>query len=147
MATDPVRLSALDSLARREHSRFELQRKLTDKGFEIEAISRVLADLIKENLLSDQRFAEAYVGMRASRGYGPVRIKQELQERGVNNETIANVIEQFAEIWLENARNTRAKKFGAKIPEVFLERAKQMKYLQYKGFCLDDIKAALRIEE
>jgi regulatory protein len=140
-----VRTSALDFLARREHSRFELQRKLIAKGFEAEAIVSVLDELVKENLLSDVRFAEAYVRMRANRGYGPVRIKQELQERGVDNEVISNALEQFAESWFENARTARIKKFGEKIPEIFLERAQQMKYLQYKGFHLYQIKIVMQL--
>jgi regulatory protein len=147
MPVNPIRISAMNSLARREHSRVELQRKLIAKGFEPEAIEPVLDDLIKENLLSDQRFTEAYVRMRANSGYGPVRIKQELQERCVDIEVIATTMEQLAEEWLENARATRAKKFGPKIPEIFLERAKQMKYLQYKGFDLDQIKTVMRLNK
>lgn len=142
-----IRSIALDILTRREHSGFELRRKLKDKGFDDETIAQLFADLTKENLLSDSRFAEAYVRMRANHGYGPIRIKQDLQERGVDNETISAAIDQHGNSWIENARVVRAKKFGDIIPKIFLERAKQMKYLQYKGFHLDDIKSVMRITE
>lgn len=146
MASDrPIRLSALDSLARREHSRFELKQKLIAKGFALEEIESLLDQLVKENLLNDQRFAECYVRMRANRGFGPLHIKQELQERRVDDELAAMAIEALAETWLANAQSVRTKKFGSEIPEVFLERAKQMKYLQYKGFPLHIIKLAMQI--
>ncbi len=70
-------------LARREHSAFEIRRKLKQKDIADSEIEVVVARLQQEGLLSDDRFAEAYIHMRMGKGYGPLRIALELQQRGV----------------------------------------------------------------
>lgn len=133
----------MDLLARREHSQFELHRKLKVKGYAENLINDILHDLIKENLQSDQRFAENYIAMRTRRGFGPFRIAAELRERGINDEIIDQFTKKNDEYWNTEAMRVREKKFGIKIPISIKERIKQAKFLQYRGFNTEQTKSAL----
>ncbi|KPJ67768.1 MAG: hypothetical protein AMJ43_01990 [Coxiella sp. DG_40] len=133
----------MDLLARREHSQFELRSKLKAKGYAENLIDNVLHDLIKENLQSDQRFAESYIAMRTKRGYGPLRIAVELRERGINDNIINQFINNNDEQWNIEAMRVREKKFGIKIPTTLKERVRQSKFLQYRGFNTQQIRSAL----
>ena len=129
-----IRSKALDLLANREHTKLELQRKLSVKGFAALEIDEVIEELAQQGLQSNQRFLESYVNMRANRGFGPVRIKQELHERGISKELIgrSNV---FASIdWQNLVQKVRVKKFGHVVANNFQDKSKQMRYLTYKGF-------------
>lgn len=128
-------LRAMDLLARREHSQFELARKLRMKGFAEDDIPRTLDSLMKKGLLSDQRFAEHYCRVRSQRGFGPLRIEQELHERGVSAELIAVTMDEFSnQDWKEMAQITWKKKFSGKKPSDYQSWAKQKRFLQYRGF-------------
>ena len=135
----------MDLLARREHSRLELERKLAARDYEPELIGETLDQLGRENLQSDERFAESFVQARAARGQGPVRIRMELAERGV---TGADAYLREAGLdWAALARETRIKRFGKAVPGDFKEKARQMRFLQYRGFSHDQITAALEFED
>jgi SOS response regulatory protein OraA/RecX len=73
-------------LARREHARTELGRKLSQRGFSESLVGEVLDALEAENLLSDRRFTESFVEQRMARGQGPLKIRHELRERGISAE-------------------------------------------------------------
>lgn len=137
----------MDLLARREHSRQELQTKLGTKGHDPAEIEPVLQDLSREGLLSDERFAEAFVASRLQRGSGPVKIARELQQRGISDEIIANSLDERDENWFRSAIRVRVKKFGSSLPEDFTERVRQMRFLQYRGFTMAQIKSAVGEEE
>ncbi|HBC71254.1 MAG TPA: RecX family transcriptional regulator [Coxiellaceae bacterium] len=142
-----IRRSALDILARREHSKFELQHKLSLKGFAVGDIVKITQDLISQGLQSDARFVESYVSMRRNRGFGPVRIKAELHERGIDSTLGEQFLDEHNPIWFELATVMRCKKFGEKKPDGLREQAKQMRYLYYKGFTADQIKRAFIYEK
>ena len=135
--------SAMNMLARREHSVFELTRKLEQKDFPSEMIKEVIERLIADNLLSDERFAEAYVRMRSARGFGLQRIRLEMKERGVDSYLIDRAIAESDVDWNALASEVRDRKFGEQRPEEFSLRAKQMKFLQYRGFSHAQINAAV----
>jgi len=130
-------------LARREHSVFELTRKLQQKDFSSELIDEVIERLVADNLLSDERFAEAYLRMRSARGFGLQRIRLEMKERGVTSELVSAAIEQSDIDWFALASDVRERKFGEHYPDEFALRAKQMKFLQYRGFSHAQINAAV----
>ena len=135
--------SAMNMLARREHSVFELTRKLQQKDFPFELIQEVIERLVADNLLSDERYAEAYVRMRSARGFGLQRIRMEMNERGIASELISEAIEQSDVDWHALALEVRYKKFGEQPAEELALRAKQMKFLQYRGFSHAQINAAV----
>jgi len=142
-----ARLAAMRLLTRREHTCLELKQKLQHKGFNADLLENVIDQLQQEGLVSDTRFAESYLRSRSSKGYGPVRILQELKQRGVSEEIIsATVIEEDPQ-WFELARKVREKRFGAGLPGGIPERMKQQRFLQYRGFSHQHLKYALSEDE
>ena len=128
-----VQHSALTLLQRREHSVMELRRKLLQREFAADHVDAVLQSLREQGLQSDARYAECYLRSRAEKGYGPMRIRQELRQRGVNEDLIGQTLAVAEYDWSEQARKVLAKKFGQPA-EDFAEKAKQLKFLQYRGF-------------
>jgi regulatory protein len=130
-------------LTRREHSRRELEEKLIRKGCAAEMATQVAASLEVERLLSDDRFVEMLIRARRRRGYGPVRIRGELREKGIADDVIARWLDVGSHDWTEEVKRVRRQKYGAGIPANMNERAKQARFLQYRGFTFDQIQQAL----
>ncbi len=141
------RAVAMNLLARREHSTAELRDKLAARGFEAEAVDATLATLTREGLVSDARFVEAFVVSRVRRGHGPARIRAELDRHRLPPELIAGAIAARSAEWPALACVVRAKRFGAGRPGDFKERARQARFLQYRGFGSEDIRRALEDED
>ncbi len=139
-----ARKKAMDYLARREYGRQELIDKLATAGFDADVAMTVVDVLRDENLQSDQRFSESFVQSRISQGKGPVRIRQELKERGIRSEVIDDALEEAAADWFAMAAEIRVKKFGPDVPGEFKEKARQMRFLQYRGFEQEHIQSAMR---
>jgi regulatory protein len=134
---------ALDMLARREHSRRELQDKLAKKGCGAGLAASVVQELETQQLLSDERFVESLLQVRRERGYGPVRITREMQDKGIDAQLIEHYIDAADPQWLEVLKRVRRKKFGDRLPKSYPERARQARFLQYRGFTYDQIKSVL----
>ena len=145
MSDDAIeaRKKAMDLLARREHARGELERKLVAAGFDADIAADVLQRLAEEGLQSDRRFVEAFVQSRINQGKGPLRIHADLGQRGIAAGLIDEVLAEADEDWCALARAIRKKKFGPSQPVEFRERARQMRFLQYRGFEPDQIQAAV----
>lgn len=141
---DAVRRVALGLLARREHGRRELEMKLLARGFAVSDVAPELAVLENERLLSEERFAEQFVGSRARRGDGPRKIRAELKGRGVDDSLIEKELDETEENWLSEAERVRCRKFGAAIPDTYEERARQARFLQNRGFTLEQIRRVLK---
>ena len=137
--------AAIALLARRDYSTAEVSRKLAERGYTREAIAQALAQLGDSNSLNDQRYGENVVAYRARRGQGPARIRHELRRSGLSNEAIDAAVtdNEGAPDFVKLARETRARKFGPAIPKDRNERARQARFLQYRGFSTDHIRAAL----
>jgi regulatory protein len=133
---------AMNLLARREHSRAELIDKLLKREFDPADVETTVASLVERNLVSDERFAESFATGRMRRGQGPVRIRQELRQRGVADALIDACLVTLAPDWGGIAIEVRRKKFGAAVPDEFKEKARQMRFLQYRGFTTEQIQAA-----
>ncbi|MDH3338461.1 MAG: recombination regulator RecX [Gammaproteobacteria bacterium] len=133
----------MDYLARREHGRAELYLKLTKFGFEAHVTEDAIAKLIEDGLQSDQRFAEAFVQSRINQGKGPTRIRAELRERGLDDSLIDEGLVNAGQDWVALAREVRVKKFGLDHPLDFKEKARQMRFLQSRGFDQDHIQPAV----
>ncbi len=133
----------MDCLARRDHGRTELQAKLEKAGFDTDTARETIDKLAGEGLQSDERFVESYVQSRINQGKGPVRIRAELRERRLSDSAIEAGLEAVQQDWIALARAARDKKFGAELPKAFADRAKQMRFLQYRGFEFEQIRAAV----
>lgn len=143
--------AALEMLSRREHSCQELRQKLAARfpDADFDALFQRLHEL---NYQSDQRFAEVFARSRVQRGQGPLRIRRELQQRGVDASYIEAVIEQLEVDWFQLAEETLQRKFRQPIDDAqprehqLKERARRQRYLAYRGFPADAIQCALEAE-
>jgi regulatory protein len=129
-------------LARRDHSSCELRTKLLDKGFEAGVIQALIGALERERLLDDARFVEHYVTHHSDRGQGPTRIVRDLKALGLSSELVEPLLNEGPD-WVSLARTVRQKKFGRELPESYAGKAKQARFLQYRGFTGAQIRQAL----
>lgn len=136
-----LRTRALQLLSRREHSRHELQRKLASHAESEDELNRLLDALESERLLSDHRYAAARVTSRAMR-FGDARLKQELRLSGIAEEDADRALAECANE-TDRCRAVWHKKFGAP-PQSAEDRARQARFLQYRGFSADAIRNVLR---
>jgi len=134
--------AAIRLLSRREHSSKELKRKLLERDFDSHLIDNILISLQDDNLQSDDRFAECYVRSKLQKGVGPVRLRRDLREHEISDEMIHCYLDK--QNWQQLAIEVRQKRFGPALPESFEASAKQMRFLQYRGFSAEQINAAMK---
>ncbi|MGA0170708.1 MAG: regulatory protein RecX, partial [Pseudomonadales bacterium] len=138
--------ACLDWLSRREHSAFEVERKLKDRfPDDLSLVPLVIARLQASGLQDDFRFAEMLVRYRASRGQGPIKIRAELKSKGVAQVVVSDVLSRSSFDWSEVASSVIAKKYGepGEMPLTPKERARRQRFLQSRGFPYEHIAAAL----
>lgn len=133
----------MDYLARREHGRVELINKVAQFGFDASVADDAVAQLVEDGLQSEQRFVEAFVRSRINQGKGPAKIRSDLRERGLSDIHIDEGLLNAEQNWYELAIEVRLKKFGALRPGDFKEKARQMRFLQSRGFEQDHIQVAV----
>ncbi len=125
-----------------------MRAKLRAKGVgDEDSREAVIAALIDEGLLSDRRFAESFVEARRARGQGPLRIAQDLRQRGIDKATSAQMLDRAGTEWAAVARAARSKRFGEEIPGDYHERARQARFLRSRGFTEAQVLAALGDEQ
>jgi regulatory protein len=143
-AVEPdCRRQALKYLARREYSLAELARKLRKKGFPGPVCDRVIDALAAQKLVSDRRFAEAYMHARVRKGFGPVRIRLALEDAGVDKAIIDDVMGAAEVEWTEQLRVQLHKKYGESRPVTYKEWVKRARYLNDRGFSSEMIQSVL----
>ena len=139
---------ALGLLARREHSKKELARKLQARGVEQQQAEAAIARMVAEGWQDDARFAAGLARMRANGGYGPLRIRAELGTHGLTDETIAAAFAALAEAgdddWTGRARELVSRRHGTGVAHDAAVRRKAADYLARRGFDAASIRAALR---
>lgn len=139
--------AALGLLALREHSRRELQRKLCARGYAAAEVERLIEDLADRGLVSDQRMIEAYVAERVRKGFGAMRIRQELRQRGLSDELIASYLERSTQEWADSMSKAHDKRFGPARAAGVKERARRARFLEYRGFPAELIAGFLNGED
>lgn len=123
---------AFAMLGRREHSEQEFKQKLLELDADPNEVDELIKEFQTSQYQSDQRMAEMIVRANIRKGRGPVRVKQTLRERSVDVELAQ---ENLADTdWLTLARTLRIKKFGTELPVDPKEKARQLRFLQYRGF-------------
>lgn len=137
-----VRAAAIAHLARRDFAGGELRRKLTQQGYAEELVTELIEELVGEGVLNDARYVENFVSYHADRGEGPLRIESELQQFDVAAELIRAALDSGPD-WKARARDVRTRRFGPETPDTWPQKAKQARFLQYRGFTGDQIRAAL----
>lgn len=133
-----LKARALRALARREHSRAELERKLAPHAESAEQLQALLDRLVETGLLSNERFAQSVVHRRAStRGVAVVR--HELRTHGLSDEAVAEHVASLEQTEFARARALWARRFGS-VPESIAERARQMRFLLARGFSAEVVR-------
>ncbi|AOW83480.1 recombination regulator RecX [Vibrio mimicus] len=141
------RQSALQLLSRRDHSEYELQQKLALKGHQTEVIDEVVKYCLELGYLSDVRYAASQARQMVHKGYGEQRLRQQLKEKRVAEDVIEQVLAEQTIDWFELAKEVAHKKFKSGISLERSQYAKQVRYLQYRGFSFDQIRYALQANE
>ena len=139
-----VRRIAMDFLARREHSQQELLKKLAARADDADEVQTVLQKLKLEGLQSDERFTEAYIHHRVNAGIGPLKIRYELRQKGIDESLAETFLEPLAEEWDDMMREQRVRKYGNTIPGDYGERMKQARFLQNRGFSPESVMRLFR---
>ncbi|GGY58666.1 regulatory protein RecX [Bacterioplanes sanyensis] len=134
--------AAVELLARRDHSRQELERKLQPRTTQSELLQQVLDQLAERGWQSDQRFAEMFVRSRCSRGHGPMRVRQDMRQKGLSDHLITQVLSDSDCDWFELAVEVASKKY-ASLQRDPRWREKLYRFLSYRGFLADQVQHAL----
>ncbi|MFW3896674.1 recombination regulator RecX [Pseudomonas putida] len=134
-----VRRTAMDLLARREHGRAELTRKLRQRGAPPEMIEHELDRLADEGLLSETRYLESYISSRARSGFGPSRIREELTQRGLPRGDVEQALRDADIDWQVQLVDLWQRKFSGQLPSDPRERARQTRFLVYRGFSMERV--------
>lgn len=129
-----ARKKAMDFLALREYGQKELINKLRSKGFSDEISSSVVERLTEDGLQNDSRFIESFIRSRIKQGKGQLKITQELEQKNLPSKSIYSALDNLDMNWLELAHEVRIKKFGNNLPDDFNKKAKQIRFLQSRGF-------------
>lgn len=139
-----IRQVALAYLARRDFTQQELVCKLKQKKFRAAEIEEMIAELKSADYLNDMRFIENYIAMRRRKGYGPIRIKMELEQKGIASELIADQLDSNDNSWYLEISKVWQKHFKGKPATNLNEKAKQARYLQYRGFTVLQIETVFK---
>ncbi len=137
-----LKTRALGYLARREHSRLELERKLARHAQTPEALSSMLDALEERGFLSATRVIDHVIHIRKDR-FGSQRIVHELREKGIAENLITEALPNIRQTEQDNAREVWRKKFGV-MPADAKERGRQMRFLAGRGFTTETIRQVLR---
>jgi regulatory protein len=134
--------AAVALLARRDFCSSELAAKLSSQGFDEQAVRAAIEELHDRHYLDDARYARQFVTLHAERGHGPLRIRHHLHGLGMNEQEVESALDELGD-WAARARLQRARRFGPEAPKTWPEKARQARFLQYRGFSNDDIRSAL----
>lgn len=145
---------AIRILAMRDHSEQELRRKLvapvmSKNGPEAldvtpDELEQVVAWCIENRYLDDNRFVGQFIASRSRKGYGPARIRQELNQKGIARESTEKAMRECEIDWSVLARDQACRKYGEPLPGAFSEKVKIQRFLLYRGYLMEDIQEIWR---
>lgn len=131
-----LRNKSLGLLARREHSKAELKRKLKLKGGDPTEIDALVECLAAQGLQSDARFVDNFIHSRLNHGYGPLRIAQELRNKGVTEAQFRDLLTKDDDTWQAHLQAVWQKKYHGELPKNNQEKARQLRFLHSRGFAV-----------
>lgn len=137
-----LRERALAMLARREHTRAEMRRKLSPHCESPEQVEQLLEALVARGWLSEARFAESRANALV-RKFGSRKIEYDLRNRGVPAEVVEQTLERMLAQEMENCRAVWQRKFGV-LPRGAAERGRQMRFLAGRGFSAETVRQVLK---
>lgn len=137
-----LKSAAVELLARRDYSRHELTRKLSPRTTQPQLLQQVLDELVEKGWQSDQRFAQLYARSRCQRGHGPMRIRQDMRQKGLADTLISQTLESLDIDWFELALEAAQKKINSLANDPKW-REKLYRFLGYRGFLSEQIQVAI----
>ncbi len=137
-----ARAAALRLLARRDRPSADLRSRLEEKGYAAAIAGAVVDRLRADRLVDDRRFVDNFIGFRAARGQGPVRIRADLRQFDLGADLVEEGLSSYAD-WPLQLSKARQKKFGAALPSDYADRQRQARFLEYRGFTGAQIRLAL----
>jgi regulatory protein len=137
-----ARAAAMDMLARRDHPAGEVISKLKAKGYSPATAGDVAAALCADHLIDDRRYVEHFIGYHAGRGQGPLKIRAELRQTGLDSALVDEFIDAYDQ-WNLRAQEARQKKFGPGVCDDYAEKARQSRFLAQRGFTGSQIRSAV----
>jgi regulatory protein len=140
-----ARAAAVALLARRDFATAELREKLGSKGFDADTVAALIAELSAEGVLNDERHAQNYISWHAGRGQGPIRIAAALRQRGIDTALVQAALAAGPD-WHALALKVCRARFGAQPAASWPEKARRARFLQYRGFSADHIRAATSVD-
>ncbi|WAD30968.1 recombination regulator RecX [Citrobacter braakii] len=145
---------AVRILAMRDHSEQELRRKLAapvmgkngpeDIDATPEDYDKVIAWCIESRYLDDDRFVQQFISSRSRKGYGPARVRQELNQKGISREAVERAMRECEIDWAGLAHAQAIRKYGEPLPVDFSDKVKVQRFLLYRGYLMEDIQAIWR---
>lgn len=142
-----VKEAAVGYLSRRDHAEKELRQKLKNRGYESAEIDEAVAFCQDYNWLDDARFAGQMLRNGLAKGWGLLRIRQELKLKGVHEVVVRQLLDEDEIDWFEHARAVARRKFGETQADTPKEQAKRVRFMQYRGFDFEQIKYAFGVDE
>ena len=138
-----LRIKIMNFLARREHTNKEIYEKLKNRVEDLNLLTEEITKLMDEGLIDNKRFAEQYIYSRSTKGFGPLRIEQELNKRGVDQKISQELLN--SKDWSNFAKLALQKKKGSNILLDGKDILKIKRFLNYRGFNNFHIEEAFRL--
>ena len=138
-----LRIKIMNFLARREHTNKEIYEKLKNRVEDLNLLREEITKLMDEGLIDNKRFAEQYIYSRSTKGFGPLRIEQELNKRGVDQKISQELLN--SKDWSNFAKLALQKKKGRNILVDGKDILKIKRFLNYRGFNNFHIEEAFRL--
>ncbi|MGD6739386.1 regulatory protein RecX (plasmid) [Photobacterium leiognathi subsp. mandapamensis] len=138
MSQDQLYDLAVGLLAKRDYSSGDIRRHLSKHG-ENTLVEQVMDKLLSHHYLDDARLAEREISKQISKLHGLSRIKQELRQKGLDSLIIEQALEDIDVDWFELCLKAKEKKFGDRLAADHAEKAKMVRYLQYRGHSMSAI--------
>lgn len=139
--------AAIQLLSRRDHGIYELHQKLLFKGYEQDDIEDAVRFCVEHNYLDDLRYAKSQIRQHVYKGHGELRIRQELNQKRVAEFVVDQAMQEESQDWFECAKRAAEKKFKGQKAVDQKEYAKQVRFLQYRGYTFEQISYALSGDE
>lgn len=138
---------AVGYLSRRDHAEEELRQKLKTRGYSEQDIIEAIAYCQDYHWLDDARYVATMMQNGVAKGWGALRIKQEMKMKGVHDTIVSQVFEESDIDWYKQARDVAQRKFGDSEIDTPKEKARRFRFMQYRGFDFEQIKYALEVDD
>lgn len=144
---DDVRNRALTLVAKREYNSHTLSTKLTQLGAPIDCIDTVLSDFIERRWIDETRYCELFIRAQLNKGHGLMRIKQEAQQKRIPSDVLNKELGTLEIDWFQLAREAYNRRFLNKPIADIKDKQKRIRYIQYRGFSMEETLAAMQVSE